>query len=148
VGERPRSLALRQCRPQPIPFFDVQRKRFIARAIDCPSEVLPTPGGPTALRYLVARQLEANGLKEGQVEISEAALSEIVQHYTREAGVRGLEREIGKVLRHAAVRIAEGATGSIRIVMRTKRSACGGSSCRSAASRKRWSRRRGRGSSA
>jgi len=68
-----------------------------------------------ASRYLVRRQLEANGLKDGQAEITDAALSEIVEHYTREAGVRGLEREIGKVLRHTAVRIAEGASGPIRI---------------------------------
>jgi ATP-dependent Lon protease len=68
-----------------------------------------------ATRYLLRRQMEANGVKEGQVEITEAALREIVQHYTREAGVRGLEREIGKVLRHAAVRIAEGASVAIRI---------------------------------
>src|SRR5215475_4394651 len=68
-----------------------------------------------ARRYLVRRQLEANGLKEGQVEIDDAALRDIIQHYTREAGVRGLEREIGKALRHAAVRIAEGGSGPIRI---------------------------------
>jgi ATP-dependent Lon protease len=68
-----------------------------------------------ATRYLVRRQMEANGIKDGQAEITEAALSEIIQHYTREAGVRGLEREIGKALRHAAVRIAEGATDVIRI---------------------------------
>ena len=68
-----------------------------------------------ATRYLVRRQMEANGVKEGQVEITESAVREIIQHYTREAGVRGLEREIGKVLRHSAVRIAEGAAGSIRI---------------------------------
>ena len=68
-----------------------------------------------ALRYLVKRQMEANGIKEGQVEITEAAVQEIIQHYTREAGVRNLEREIGKALRHAAVRIAEGASGPIRI---------------------------------
>jgi ATP-dependent Lon protease len=59
--------------------------------------------------------MEANGIKPGQVEITEAALAEIVQHYTREAGVRGLEREIGKALRNAAVRLAEGAAGVIRI---------------------------------
>ena len=59
--------------------------------------------------------MEANGLKEGQVEIDDEALGDIIQHYTREAGVRNLEREIGKALRHAAVRIAEGATGAIRI---------------------------------
>ena len=68
-----------------------------------------------ATRYLVKRQMEANGIKEGQVEISEAALSEIIAHYTRESGVRNLEREIGKALRNAAVRIAEGASGPIRI---------------------------------
>jgi ATP-dependent Lon protease len=68
-----------------------------------------------ARRYLVGRQMEANGLRPGQVEIADEALREIIQHYTREAGVRNLEREIGKVLRHAAVRIAEGQGGPIRI---------------------------------
>lgn len=68
-----------------------------------------------AKRYLIARQLEANGVKPGQVEIDDDALSEIIGLYTREAGVRNLEREIGKVLRHTAVRIAEGEEGPIRI---------------------------------
>src|ERR1019366_2338690 len=68
-----------------------------------------------ARRYLVRRQMEANGLQPGQVEIAEEALRDIIQRYTREAGVRNLEREIGKVLRHAAVRIAEGQSGPIRI---------------------------------
>jgi len=68
-----------------------------------------------ANRYLVRRQMEANGIKEGQVEVTEAALREIIHSYTREAGVRNLEREIGKALRHAAVRIAEGGSGPIRI---------------------------------
>jgi ATP-dependent Lon protease len=68
-----------------------------------------------ATRYLVKRQMEANGIKDGQVEITEAALTEIIRHYTRESGVRNLEREIGKALRHAAVRIAEGASGTIKI---------------------------------
>jgi ATP-dependent Lon protease len=68
-----------------------------------------------AHRYLVKRQVEANGLKEGQVEIDDAVLREIVQNYTREAGVRSLERLIGQVLRNAAVRIAEGQSGPIRI---------------------------------
>src|SRR6185295_1557260 len=57
---------------------------------------------------------EANGLKPGQAEIADEALRAIIHHYTREAGVRNLEREIGKVLRHAAVRIAEGEAGPIR----------------------------------
>jgi ATP-dependent Lon protease len=68
-----------------------------------------------ARRYLVKRQLEANGLKPEQAEITDAALGAIIQDYTREAGVRNLEREIGQALRHAAVRIAEGAPGPIRI---------------------------------
>jgi ATP-dependent Lon protease len=68
-----------------------------------------------AHRYLVRRQLEANGLKEGQVEIADDAIRDIIQNYTREAGVRSLERLIGQVLRHAAVRIAEGESGLIRI---------------------------------
>ncbi len=68
-----------------------------------------------AHRYLVRRQLEANGLKAGQVEIGDDALRDIIQNYTREAGVRSLERHIGQVLRNAAVRIAEGTDGPIRI---------------------------------
>jgi ATP-dependent Lon protease len=68
-----------------------------------------------ASRYLVRRQMEANGIQEGQIEITQAALREIIERYTREAGVRSLEREIGRALRHAAVRIAEGESGPIRI---------------------------------
>jgi ATP-dependent Lon protease len=68
-----------------------------------------------AKRYLVRRQLEANGLKPDQVEIGEDVLRDIIANYTREAGVRGLERQIGQVLRNAAVRIAEGGAGPIRI---------------------------------
>jgi ATP-dependent Lon protease len=61
-----------------------------------------------AKRYLLARQLEANGLKAEQATITEAALHTLVREYTREAGVRNLERTIGAVLRHVAVRVAEG----------------------------------------
>ena len=68
-----------------------------------------------ARRYLVRRQMEANGLKAGEVEITEGALGDIIVSYTREAGVRNLEREIGKALRHAAVRVAEGERGPMRI---------------------------------
>jgi ATP-dependent Lon protease len=68
-----------------------------------------------AHRYLVKRQLEANGLKDGQVEIGDDVLRDVIQNYTREAGVRGLERLIGQVLRNAAVRVAEGQSGPIRI---------------------------------
>jgi ATP-dependent Lon protease len=68
-----------------------------------------------ARRYLVRRQLEANGIQPGQVEISDDAVRDIIGLYTREAGVRNLEREIGKALRHAAVRLAEGEGGPIHI---------------------------------
>jgi ATP-dependent Lon protease len=66
-----------------------------------------------ARRYLVHRQLEANGLKAEQVEIDPDALRLIIRSYTREAGVRSLEREIGKVFRNAAVQIAEGSTSRV-----------------------------------
>ncbi|MCA1402730.1 endopeptidase La [Bradyrhizobium sp. BRP56] len=68
-----------------------------------------------AKRYLVRRQLEANGIKAEQVEIDADALRLIIRSYTREAGVRNLEREIGKVLRNVAVQIAEGSTSHVTI---------------------------------
>ncbi|HVN01218.1 MAG TPA: endopeptidase La [Caulobacteraceae bacterium] len=68
-----------------------------------------------ATRYLVRRQLEANGLKEDQATVAPEAISDIIKSYTREAGVRGLEREIGRVLRHAAVQIAEGKFKKVKI---------------------------------
>jgi ATP-dependent Lon protease len=68
-----------------------------------------------ARRYLVARQLEATGLKPAQCEISDDALMAIIEDYTREAGVRNLEREVGKVLRNVAVRIAEGSAQAVKI---------------------------------
>jgi ATP-dependent Lon protease len=66
-----------------------------------------------ARRYLVRRQLEANGLTAEQAEIEPEALKLIVHGYTREAGVRNLEREIGKVFRHAAVQVAEGTAAKV-----------------------------------
>jgi ATP-dependent Lon protease len=56
--------------------------------------------------YLVPRQIKENGLREGELGFTETALREMVQGYTREAGVRNLEREIGKVCRKVAARIA------------------------------------------
>ncbi|HEX9169978.1 MAG TPA: endopeptidase La [Roseiarcus sp.] len=110
--------------------FDLSRVVFIATA-----NMLDTVPGPLrdrmevislagytasekfqiARRYLVPRQLKANGLKPGQVEIADDALRGIIEHYTREAGVRNLEREIGRVLRQAAMRVAEGESGPIAI---------------------------------
>ncbi|HEX7155780.1 MAG TPA: S16 family serine protease, partial [Burkholderiaceae bacterium] len=103
--------------------FDLSRVMFI-----CTANVLDTIPGPLrdrmeiiqlpgyteeekieiARRYLVRRQLDANGLKPEQASLTDAALAAIVRDYTREAGVRNLEREIGSVLRRAAMRIAEG----------------------------------------
>jgi ATP-dependent Lon protease len=68
-----------------------------------------------ARRYLVARQLESTGLEPGQCEMDDAALMAIVTDYTREAGVRNLEREIGNVCRHVAMRIAEGAAERVHV---------------------------------
>lgn len=110
--------------------FDLSRVLFI-----CTANVLDTIPGPLrdrmeiiqipgyteeeklqiALRYLVKRQLEANGLKPEQCEITEAAIRAIITDYTREAGVRNLEREIGAVFRNVAMRIAEGTIERARI---------------------------------
>ena len=68
-----------------------------------------------AHRYLLDRQLSRNGLLPAQCEITEAALTGIIEDYTREAGVRNLEREIGSVCRHVALRIAAGGVEHITI---------------------------------
>ncbi len=110
--------------------FDLSRVVFIATA-----NMLETIPGPLrdrmeiialssytagekfeiARRYLVRRQLAANGLKPEQVEIDDDALRHIIDAYTRESGVRNLEREIGRALRHVAVQIAEGSQNHVRI---------------------------------
>src|SRR3954466_1840298 len=58
--------------------------------------------------YLLPRQLKRNGLRDEEVEVSDAILRKVVTEYTREAGVRQLERELGKLLRRVATRIASG----------------------------------------
>ncbi len=68
-----------------------------------------------AERYLIPRQMKENGLAPEQCSLSQAAIRAIIRHYTREAGVRNLERELGSVLRNAAVRIAEGRATTVRI---------------------------------
>ena len=68
-----------------------------------------------ARRYLLKRQLEANGLSAEQVQISDEALRRVIIDYTREAGVRSLERNIGALLRNAAVTIASGRAASVAI---------------------------------
>ncbi|MBB4637414.1 endopeptidase La [Longimicrobium terrae] len=66
-----------------------------------------------AERYLLPRQLEEAGLHEGELQLSEEALERVISEYTREAGVRQLERELGKVARKAARRIATGGTSEV-----------------------------------
>ncbi|MDO9198085.1 endopeptidase La, partial [Rhodoferax sp.] len=68
-----------------------------------------------ARRYLVARQLDDSGLRPEQLEITDGAIAAIIRDYTREAGVRNLERQIGAVCRRAAVRIAEGEVQAVRV---------------------------------
>jgi ATP-dependent Lon protease len=110
--------------------FDLSRVVFIATAnmldtIPGPlrdrMEIIGLPGYTRnekfeiARRYLAPRQMEANGLKGDQASIDDDAIRAIIDRYTREAGVRNLEREIGRALRQAAVRIAEGERGPIAI---------------------------------
>jgi ATP-dependent Lon protease len=66
-----------------------------------------------AKRYLVPRQIERNGLKKSWIAIGDKALRRIVSDYTREAGVRGLEREIGTICRKVARTVAE-SNGSVK----------------------------------
>jgi ATP-dependent Lon protease len=68
-----------------------------------------------AKRYLVARQREANGLKAEQFSISDAAILEVIRSYTREAGCRNLERELGSIARAAATKIASDEATSVAI---------------------------------
>jgi ATP-dependent Lon protease len=68
-----------------------------------------------ARRYLLKRQLQANGLTAEQVQVSDDALRRVITDYTREAGVRNLERQIGGLLRNCAVTIASGETQSVSI---------------------------------
>ncbi len=110
--------------------FDLSRVMFITTANVLDSvpgplrdrmEVIDLPGYTEdekfeiARRYLLTRQLAANGLTADQAEIGDDALHAIIRDYTREAGVRQLEREIGGALRSAAMKIAEGTAARIRI---------------------------------
>ena len=110
--------------------FDLSKVMFI-----CTANVLETIPGPLrdrmeiiqlpgytaqeklqiARRYLLPRQLAATGLNAEQCELTDAALMAIIGDYTREAGVRNLEREIGSVCRHVAVRIAEGSATRMNV---------------------------------
>jgi ATP-dependent Lon protease len=110
--------------------FDLSRIMFITTAnvldtIPGPlrdrMEIIQLPGYTEeeklqiAKRYLVKRQLEANALKPEQATLTDAAVEAIIGDYTREAGVRNLEREIGSVLRSVAMKVAEGKADSVTV---------------------------------
>ncbi|MBW2526572.1 MAG: endopeptidase La [Deltaproteobacteria bacterium] len=110
--------------------YDLSRVIFIATAnvkasIPPPlldrMEVIEIPGYiPTekveiAARHLVPKQLEHNGLRKAQLKISKPALRSVVLSYTREAGVRNLEREIGKICRKVAAQVARGAARKVSV---------------------------------
>jgi len=93
--------------------FDLSDTMFVctANSLNIPAplldrmEVIRIPGYTEdektniALKYLVPKQLRENGLKEKELKITEGAVRDIIQHYTRESGVRNLEREISKICR-------------------------------------------------
>ncbi|MEO8007531.1 MAG: S16 family serine protease, partial [Betaproteobacteria bacterium] len=110
--------------------FDLSREMFIATANQLDTipgplrdrmEVIQLPGYTEeekleiARRYLVKRQLESNGLKPEQAFVTDAAIRALIGDYTREAGVRNLERELGSVLRSAAMKIAEGQAETVTL---------------------------------
>jgi ATP-dependent Lon protease len=110
--------------------FDLSKVMFIATANVLDSipgpvrdrmEIIELPGYTEdekleiAKRYLLRRQLEASGLKPEQAEIPEATICTIIHDYTREAGVRSLERQLGAICRHIAMRIAEGTMERMRV---------------------------------
>ena len=100
--------------------FDLSEVMFVAtsNSLNIPGplldrmEVIRIPGYTEeeklniAMRYLLPKQLKANGLKDAELKISEAAIRDIVRYYTRESGVRNLEREISKVCRKVVKEIA------------------------------------------
>jgi len=113
--------------------FDLSRVIFIATAnvidtIPAPlrdrMEVIEISGYTEedklhiARKYLIPRQLKAHGLKRGQVRFTEAALRRLISHYTREAGVRQLEREIGAVCRAVARKVAEGKSSGEHVTVK------------------------------
>ena len=84
-------------------------------------EILELPGYTRdekrniARQFLVPKQLEEHGLKAENIEVTDSAVAEVIDSYTREAGVRNLEREVGSVARGVAVKVAEGATNKFVI---------------------------------
>ncbi len=103
--------------------FDLSHVMFIATAnvidpippaLKDRLEILELPGYTRdekrniSRQFLVPKQLEEHGISAGQLEITDGAINEVIDSYTREAGVRNLEREVGSVCRGVAVKVAEG----------------------------------------
>jgi ATP-dependent Lon protease len=85
---------------------------------------------PIAERYLIPRQTDENGITMEQIEFPEETLRYVIRHYTREAGVRNLERQIGTLCRKQARRMAEGKTGKLVVTPEVVREFLGGEKIR------------------
>ena len=68
-----------------------------------------------AKQHLIAKQVKNHGLRKGEFEVTDDALDEMIRRYTREAGVRNLEREIGKLARKAVTQIVKGEAKAIKV---------------------------------
>jgi len=110
--------------------YDLSRVMFVATAnvadtIPAPlrdrMEILEIPGYTRkekldiARDHLIPKQIEEHGLNKEQLTIADAAVEAVIDHYTREAGVRNLERQVASVIRGVAVKVAEGSMGPYRI---------------------------------
>ena len=113
--------------------FDLSKVFFIATANT--TQTIPRPlldrmevieiGGYTpneklniAKKYLVSKQISENGLKSENINISDRALKDIIDYYTRESGVRGLEKQISKIMRKSALKIVEENEGKVSVSTR------------------------------
>ncbi|HKE20651.1 MAG TPA: endopeptidase La [Kofleriaceae bacterium] len=111
--------------------FDLSKVMFIATANQLDPipwalrdrlEIIELPGYTRqekrhiSRQFLVPKQLDEHGLKQDQCEINDEAVYEIIDSYTREAGVRNLEREIGSLCRGVAVKVAEGSAKSKEVI--------------------------------
>jgi len=79
-----------------------------------------------AFRYLIPRQIEENGITKEQIEFPEEAVRHVIRHYTREAGVRNLERNLGTICRKQARRIAEGKPDKLNVTKEVVQEFLGG----------------------
>jgi ATP-dependent Lon protease len=84
-----------------------------------------------AFQYLIPRQIDENGITTDQIEFPEEAVGHVIRHYTREAGVRNLERNIGTICRKQARRLAEGRTEKLVVTKEVVQEFLGGIKVRS-----------------